>query len=248
MPAIKGHVQFHGVTFAYETDRPVLQDIDLTAQPGQMVALVGQSGAGKTSLMSLLCRFHQPQSGLIAVDGVDINRTDLDSYRRQIALVLQEPYLFSGTIRANLRVGQPEATDAEMLAALQVAGLTDSFAEQGLTLDSMLHERGGNLSSGQRQLLSFARAVLANPRLIILDEATAHVDTITERKVQQAMARMLAGRTAFVIAHRLSTIQAADQILLVAEGRIIERGNHQELLAQQGQYWQLCREQGAVTV
>jgi ABC-type multidrug transport system fused ATPase/permease subunit len=170
---------------------------------------------------------------------------DLAEYRRQVALVLQDPFLFSGTIRDNLRYGQPYATDAQMIAALDAAGLTESFQTQGTTLDTVLHERGENLSSGQRQLLSFARAILADPRIIILDEATAHVDTITERRVQAAMDRLLKGRTAFVIAHRLSTIQSAQQILLIEAGRIAERGTHAELLAQQGIYWRLCREQGA---
>ncbi|MGE5548985.1 MAG: ABC transporter ATP-binding protein [Bacteroidota bacterium] len=247
MPPIEGRVEFVGTTFAYDEGRPVLTEIDLVAEPGAMVALVGRTGAGKTSLVNLLCRFYRPQAGRILVDGIDINTTDLESYRRQVALVLQEPFLFAGTIRENLRYGRNGASDAEMEAALAAAGLADTLAAQDMNLDTVLHERGGNLSSGQRQLLAFARAILADPRLIILDEATAHVDTITERKVQAAMASLLARRTAFVIAHRLSTIQAADRILLIEDGRIAERGSHAELIAARGRYWRLCCEQNLFT-
>ncbi|MBE3576191.1 MAG: ABC transporter ATP-binding protein [Limnochordales bacterium] len=236
MPPILGEVEFDHVTFGYEAGRPVLQDICLRAAPGETVALVGHTGAGKTSIINLLCRFYEPQAGVIRVDGQDISQVDLDSYRRQTALVLQEPFLFSGTVRENLRYGNIHATDEEMRAALAAAGLD-------LPLDLVLHERGGNLSSGQRQLLSFARAILANPRILILDEATAHVDTLTERKVQAAMQRLLQGRTAFVIAHRLSTIQSASQILVIEGGRVVERGTHDKLLAARGRYWQLCQEQ-----
>ena len=235
-PPLAGCVEFDDVTFAYEAE-PVLQGVDLVAAPGELVALVGRTGAGKTSLINLLCRFYAPQSGRILLDGLDINGLELDGYRRQIALVLQEPFLFSGTLRENLRYGRTDATDGEMEEALAAVGLPE------MSLDMILHERGGNLSSGQRQLLSLARAILADPRLIILDEATAHVDTITERKVQAAMARLLAGRTAFVIAHRLSTIRSAGQILVIDDGRIIERGSHGDLIAARGTYWRLCREQ-----
>ena len=245
MPPIRGVVEFAGVTFGYQSERPVLADLSLRAQPGEMVALVGHTGAGKTSIINLLCRFYLPQKGRILIDGMDINQTDLESYRSQIALVLQEPFLFSGTVRENLCYGKPGATEAELRAALTAAGLDESFASQGFDLDSVLTERGGNLSTGQRQLLSFARAILTDPGLIILDEATAHVDTLTERRVQAAMASLLAGRTSFVIAHRLSTIQAADQILLIEDGQIVERGTHRELIEAQGRYWALCREQNA---
>lgn len=246
-PVLAGRVDFHEVTFGYNPAQPVLKGISFTAQPGRLVAIVGHSGAGKTSLINLLCRFYTPQAGKITADGIDINSMHLEAYRKQIALVLQDPYLFSGTIRDNLRYGCPTATDEQMNQALAAAGLTSSFAMQGITLDTALHERGENLSAGQRQLLSFARAILVNPRIIILDEATAHVDTITERWVQSAMVRLLAGRTAFVIAHRLSTIQAADLILVIEEGCIAERGTHSELLAARGRYWRLCQEQSAWT-
>lgn len=237
MPPIRGEVEFDHVTFGYEAGRPVLADVNLRAQPGETIALVGHTGAGKTSVINLLCRFYEPQAGTIRVDGQDIRQVDLESYRRQIALVLQEPFLFSGTVRENLRYGNTEATDEQMRAALAAAGLED------LPLDLVLHERGGNLSSGQRQLLSFARAILADPRILILDEATAHVDTLTERQVQAAMERLLQGRTAFVIAHRLSTIQSASQILVVEDGRVVERGTHAQLLAARGRYWRFCQEQ-----
>lgn len=244
MPPIRGRVEMRDLDFAYE-DRPVLQGINLRAEAGEVVALVGRTGAGKTSLINLLCRFYTPRSGKILVDGEDVSLYDVESYRRQIALVLQEPFLFSGTIRENLRYGRVDATDEEMEAALAAVGLKESLAAQGMDLDSVLQERGSNLSFGQRQLLSLARALLADPRIIILDEATAHVDTITERKLQAAIARLLEGRTAFVIAHRLSTIKGADQILVVEDGRIVERGRHEELLAARGRYWRLCRMQGA---
>ncbi|HHV55779.1 MAG TPA: ABC transporter ATP-binding protein [Firmicutes bacterium] len=236
MPPIRGEVEFDHVTFGYEADRPVLRDISLRAKPGETVALVGHTGAGKTSVINLLCRFYHPQSGTIRVDGHDICRVDLDSYRRQIALVLQEPFLFSGTVRENLRYGNLAATEEQMRAALDAVGLN-------LPLDLVLHERGSNLSSGQRQLLSFARALLADPRILILDEATAHVDTLTERQVQAATERLLRGRTAFVIAHRLSTIRSASQILVIEDGHLVERGTHDELMAARGRYWRLCREQ-----
>ncbi|MGQ9780132.1 MAG: ABC transporter ATP-binding protein [Bacillota bacterium] len=245
MPAIRGRVEMVDLEFAYE-ERPVLQEINLRVEPGEVVALVGRTGAGKTSLINLLCRFYNPRSGKILVDGEDISLYDVESYRRQIALVLQEPFLFSGTIRENLRYGRVEATDEEMEAALAAVGLKESLSAQGFNLDSVLQERGSNLSFGQRQLLALARALLADPRIIILDEATAHVDTMTEQKLQAAIARLLAGRTAFVIAHRLSTIRGADRILVIEDGRIVEAGRHEELLAARGRYWQLCRRQGTL--
>ena len=243
MPAIQGRVEVKDLVFAYE-DRPVLAGINLQVEPGEVVALVGRSGAGKTSLANLLYRFYAPRSGQILVDGRDIALYEVESYRRQLALVLQEPFLFSGTVRDNLRYGRPEATEEEMAAALAAVGL----AEGGITLDTVLQERGASLSFGQRQLLALARALLASPRIIILDEATAYVDALTEQKLQAAVARVLAGRTAFVIAHRLATIREADRILVIEDGRIVEAGRHEELLAARGRYWELCRRQGLVSI
>ena len=246
MPQIKGHVQFKDITFGYSDDEMVLRNINLEAQPGQTIALVGHTGAGKTSIINLLCRFYQPQKGQILVDGHDIWERELSSYRQQVGLVLQEPFLFSGTLRDNLRFGAPDATDEELWAALETVGLKESFQQQKVTLDTLLTERGSNFSTGQRQLLSFARALLADPKILILDEATAHVDTVTEQRVQEALQKLLAGRTSFVIAHRLSTIRNADEIVVIGQGRILEQGNHESLMARKGEYWELVSAQDSI--
>ncbi len=243
MPPIAGEVEFKDIVFGYDNDEIVLRDISLKAEVGETIALVGHTGAGKTSIINLLCRFYQPQSGQILVDGCNVLERELVSYRRQIGLVLQDPFLFSGTLRENLRFGAPDASEEQMWQALQTVGLADPFRQQGITLETMLTERGSNFSTGQRQLLSFARALLADPRILILDEATAHVDTVTEQKVQAALEKLLEGRTSFVIAHRLSTIRSADQIIVIGKGKILERGTHEELLIQRGEYWQLVAAQ-----
>lgn len=243
MPPIEGRVEFDHVTFGYDPEKIVLHDICLQAEPGETIALVGHTGAGKTSIINLLCRFYNPLEGRILVDGVNIHEHELGSYRQQIGLVLQEPFLFSGTLRENLLFGNPKAADEEIWDALHAIGLAETFAQQNVTLDTVLTERGANFSTGQRQLISFARALISNPRILILDEATAHVDTLTEQKIQQALATLLKGRTSFVIAHRLSTIRNADQIIVIGNGRILERGTHEELLALKGEYWQLSTSQ-----
>lgn len=243
MPPIEGRVEFDHVTFGYDPEKIVLHDICLQAEPGETIALVGHTGAGKTSIINLLCRFYNPLEGRILVDGVNIHEHELGSYRQQIGLVLQEPFLFSGTLRENLLFGNPKAADEEIWDALHAVGLAETFAQQNVTLDTVLTERGANFSTGQRQLISFARALISNPRILILDEATAHVDTLTEQKIQQALATLLKGRTSFVIAHRLSTIRNADQIIVIGNGRILERGTHEELLALKGEYWQLSTSQ-----
>lgn len=243
MPPIEGRVEFDHVTFGYDPEKIVLHDICLKAEPGETIALVGHTGAGKTSIINLLCRFYNPLEGRILVDGVNIHEHELGSYRQQIGLVLQEPFLFSGTLRENLLFGNPKAADEEIWDALHAVGLAETFAQQNVTLDTVLTERGANFSTGQRQLISFARALISNPRILILDEATAHVDTLTEQKIQQALATLLKGRTSFVIAHRLSTIRNADQIIVIGNGRILERGTHEELLALKGEYWQLSTSQ-----
>lgn len=248
MPKIIGKVEFENITFGYDPEEIVLHDISFTAEPGQTIALVGHTGAGKTSIINLLCRFYNPIKGRILVDGLDIHEHELESYRRQIGLVLQEPFLFSGTLRDNIRFGAPQATDEEIWDALNTVGLTETFARHRITLDTMLTERGANFSTGQRQLISFARALISDPRILILDEATAHVDTLTEQKVQQALAKLLAGRTSFVIAHRLSTIRNADLIIVISDGRILESGTHEQLLALKGEYWQLCNSQNIVQI
>ena len=248
MPKIIGRVEFQNVTFGYDPGEIVLHDISFTAEPGQTVALVGHTGAGKTSIINLLCRFYDPIEGRIAVDGLNIQEHDLESYRRQIGLVLQEPFLFSGTLRDNIRFGAPQATDEQIWDALKTVGLAETFIKNRITLDTILTERGANFSTGQRQLISFARALISDPRILILDEATAHVDTLTEQKVQQALQKLLAGRTSFVIAHRLSTIRSADLIIVISDGHILEKGTHEELLALKGEYWQLCHSQNIVPV
>lgn len=240
MPSIKGNVEFKDVTFGYDDDENVLYDINFKVKAGETIALVGQTGAGKTSIINVLCRFYPISHGQIVVDGLNIHNYDLDSYRKQIGLVLQDPFLFSGTLRDNLLFGNPNATDEQIWDALDTVGLAESFSHQNITLDAVLTERGSNFSTGQRQLISFARALISDPRILILDEATAHVDTLTEQKVQAALEVLLTGRTSFVIAHRLSTIRNADQILVIDNGRIKENGTHQELLSLKGEYWQLC--------
>jgi ABC-type multidrug transport system fused ATPase/permease subunit len=236
MPAISGRVELRGVSFSYRGDTRVLHDVDLHVVPGRTVALVGPTGAGKTSIANLIARFYDVTEGGVEIDGLDVRAVTQRSLREQMGLVPQDPFLFSGTIADNVRFGRPDASDGEVEQAVRLANAHDFCLALPDGYRTEILEGGVNLSVGQRQLICIARAVLADPRILILDEATASVDTITEMLIQDALQRLLAGRTAIVIAHRLSTIQHADQICVVEAGRIVERGRHDELLARGGLY------------
>jgi len=243
LPEIRGHVEFEHVYFGYKPGVPVLKDVCLTAKPGQVVALVGPTGAGKTTMVNLLSRFYDVDRGAIRIDGHDIRHVQQDSLRRQLGIVLQDTFLFSDTVMENIRYGRLDATDEEVIAAARLANADQFIRRLPQGYQTKISERGGNLSQGQRQLLSIARAILANPRILILDEATSNVDTRTEAHIQEALLKLMEGRTSFVIAHRLSTIRNADQVLVIHEGRIIERGTHKELLARRGFYYTLYMSQ-----
>jgi ABC-type multidrug transport system fused ATPase/permease subunit len=240
---IHGSVRFKDVTFEYLPDRPVLRNLDIDAKPGEVIALVGHTGAGKSSIINILLRFYDIRGGAITIDGNDIRDVTTESLRRQVGLVLQEPFLFSGTIRDNIRYGKLDSTDDEVIAAAQAVNLHEYIISLPLGYDTEVNERGASLSQGQKQLISFARALIADPRILILDEATASVDTATEKLIQHGLETLMRGRTSFVIAHRLSTIEAASQIIVLRQGRVIERGTHDELLANEGYYFSLYRMQ-----
>ncbi len=243
LPKVAGAVTFDHVSFQYQPEKPVLIDVNLEAKPGQTIALVGPTGAGKTTIISLLSRFYDVTEGTICIDGQDIRSVQQTSIREQLGIVLQDTFLFSGTIMENIRYGRLDATEAEIIAAAELSN-ADRFIRllpQGY--QTVVSEQGHNFSHGQRQLLAIARAVLADPRILILDEATSSVDTRTEVHIQEALLRLLKGRTAFVIAHRLSTIRNADLVLVVNDHRVIERGTHDELIALHGFYYDLYMSQ-----
>ncbi|RME96215.1 MAG: ABC transporter ATP-binding protein [Verrucomicrobia bacterium] len=245
---VRGEVIYERVGFRYGPERVILEDINLHARPGQMIALVGPTGAGKSTLVNLLPAFYEPSEGRILVDGHDISQVSLHSLRREISVVTQEPFLFNGTLRENILYGRLDATEQELIAAAKAANCHDFIAALPEGYDTQVGERGVKLSVGEKQRVSIARALLKDAPLLILDEATASVDTATERLIQEALERLMAGRTSFVIAHRLSTILRADQILVLLGGRIVERGTHEELLALGGLYARLARIQNTSTI
>jgi ABC-type multidrug transport system fused ATPase/permease subunit len=243
LPTVRGEVVFDNVSFAYDPGKFVLHDVSFDSQPGSVTALVGPSGSGKSTIIGLIAAFYTPTSGRVLVDDVDLSHVRLEAYRTQLGIVLQETFLFDGTIRDNVSFSRPDASEADIMAACRIARV-DEFAESfELKYDTIIGERGVKLSGGQRQRISIARAILADPRILILDEATSSLDSESEAMIQQGLSYLMRGRTTFVIAHRLSTIRRADQILVVEAGRIIERGTHQTLYALGGRYFDLYTKQ-----
>src|SRR5664279_5003024 len=246
LPVIHGDVSFQDGSFAYEAKKTVLHDISFHSEPGTVTALVGSSGSGKSTIIGLIAAFHKPNTGMVLVDGIDLATVRLDSYRTQLGMVLQDSFLFDGTIRENVSFSKPDATEEEIMHACAIARV-DEFAEKfELKYDTIIGERGVKLSGGQRQRVSIARAILANPRILILDEATSSLDSESEALIQTGLSFLMQDRTTFVIAHRLSTIRRAEQILVVEEGNIVERGTHQELYALEGRYFDLYTRQHGI--
>ncbi|HYH02491.1 MAG TPA: ABC transporter ATP-binding protein [Bacillota bacterium] len=240
---IKGEVRFEKVKFGYNPQEIVLQDFNLDVKPGEVIALVGPTGAGKSTVINLLCRFYDPVAGRVLIDGQDLQGLSQTDYKRQIAIVLQDTFIFSGTVAENIRYGKPEARPEEIYAAAQRVGIHDYICSLPAQYQTRVQERGSSLSVGQRQLIAFARALIRDPKILILDEATSSIDTQTEQQLQQALQEILPGRTAFIIAHRLSTIRKADRIIVIDQGQIAEVGNHRELLRAGGIYAKLCESQ-----
>ncbi|MFC6332213.1 ABC transporter ATP-binding protein [Paenibacillus septentrionalis] len=243
LPQIRGDVSFDNIVFEYEPDRPALKNISINVKAGQSIALVGHTGSGKSTIINLLCRFYDPVQGSVLIDGIDIRDVTLDSLRKQVGLVMQDTFIFSGTIRDNIRYGKLDATHDEIVQVAKAVNAHDFIMSLPDGYDTQVEERGNMLSMGQRQLLSFARALLSNPKILILDEATASIDTDTELKIQEALKVLLKGRTSFMIAHRLSTIRHADDIIVLDHGQIVEQGNHEQLMEKQGVYHGLIKAQ-----
>lgn len=243
LPPIQGKVEFQHVNFRYVSSQPLIEDFNFTAQPGQTIAIVGKTGAGKSTLVNLLMRFYEVNSGKILIDGVDIAKVKRDELRKNFGMVLQDTWIFDNTLRENLVFGRPEATDEEITDALKKSFMYDFIMRLPQQLDTPLGEKNVKISDGQRQLLTIARTMISNPPMLILDEATSSVDALTERKIQDAFLAMMKGKTSFVIAHRLSTIQSADQILVMDHGQIVEMGTHHQLLQQNGYYAKLYHAQ-----
>ena len=240
---IEGHIQFDKVEFSYDDKRKALNGISLEMLPGQTIALVGHTGSGKSTIANLITRFYDPTAGAVRIDGKDLQDVSLTELRRQISVVLQDTFIFSGTIMENIRFGNPAATDEQVKAAAEAIGADKFIKKLPMGYETEVEERGNILSVGERQLLSFARALLADPRIIILDEATASIDTETEVQIQKALQTLLEGRTSIIIAHRLSTIRDSDKIFVLQQGEIIEEGNHDELMEYKGEYYRLIEAQ-----
>lgn len=239
MPEMRGHIQFHDVTFGYEAALPVLKNVNLDIKPGEMIGLVGKSGAGKTTTINLICRFYDVDYGKITIDGVDVRDIRLEDLRRHIGVVMQDPVLFNGTIRENISYGRPDATFEEIVAAARAANAHNFILAKPDGYDTVLGEKGGGLSGGEKQRISIARAVLHNPRILILDEATSSVDAQTEKQLQEAIGRLVQGRTTIAIAHRLSTLRDADRLVVLDQGRVVEEGTHEALMANHGPFHHL---------
>lgn len=247
MPDIKGHVRFNKVTFGYDKNHPVLREIDIEVQPGELIGLVGHSGAGKSTMINLLARFYIAQEGVLEIDGVDIRNIHLGDLRRQIGIVPQESYLFSGTIMENIAYSKPDATPEEIIRAAKAANAHDFIVNFPDGYETQVGERGQSLSGGERQRIAIARAILHNPKILILDEATSSVDTATEKQIQEALSRLVKNRTTFAIAHRLSTLRNADRILVLEKGKQVELGTHEELLEKKGTYAKLVEMQSELS-
>ena len=239
LPPVTGEVEFRNVTFAYEEGSAVLKNVSFTVRPGETVALVGPTGAGKTTIVNLISRFYNATDGAVLIDGHDVQKVTIESLRRQMGIMTQDTYLFSGTVKDNIRYGRLDAADDEIVAAAKAVHAHDFIMKLSSGYDTKLEERGGGLSNGQKQLLAFARTMVSKPKILVLDEATSSIDTQTELLVQQGIESLLRGRTSFVIAHRLSTIQNADRIFVIDDGRITEQGSPSELMKQQGAYYRL---------
>jgi len=239
MPTIRGEVSFHDVCFGYEEGQEVLKNVNFTCKPGQTFAFVGPTGAGKSTIVNLISRFYNVNSGEIDIDGEDISKVTIHSLRKQMGVMMQDSFIFAGTIMENIRYGNRTATDEEVIRAAKTVCAHDFIMAMEKGYDTEVNERGSRLSAGQRQLISFARALLANPKILILDEATSSIDTETEILLQKGLMKLLENRTSFIIAHRLSTIQNADQILYIDQGGIMEQGRHDELLEKRGPYYNL---------
>jgi ABC-type multidrug transport system fused ATPase/permease subunit len=239
MPPVKGEIKFQNISFAYEADKDVLHDISLTVKPGESVAIVGQTGSGKSSLVSLTARFYEVTKGAVTIDGHDVRSVTQQSLRKQIGIVPQDPILFSGSIEENIKFGRLQATREQVMEVARMVGAHSFINRLEKGYDTLVGQRGVNLSAGQRQLICMARAILADPRILILDEATSNVDTNTERIMQRALRKLTKGRTCLTIAHRLSTVTESDRIIVLEQGKIVEEGSHQELLEKQGLYYKM---------